>query len=89
MVSNQFFAKQGPFPLKEIAKIIGCNSDFSNIKDFKIRGIESLVNAEENDMTFLHSSKYKETSLKTRAAACITSSNFAKLVYSPSLSTTI
>ena len=29
-------------------------------------------------MTFLNSSKYKEDSLKTKAAACITSSNFSK-----------
>ena len=78
MSSNQFFAKRGPFPLKELIKTIGCVDDFSQVNDFDIYGVESLINAKENDVTFLNSSKYKEDSLKTKAAACITSSNFSK-----------
>ena len=31
-------------------------------------------------MTFLNSSKYKDLSLKTKAAACITSSNLSKFL---------
>ncbi len=37
--------------------------------DFEIYGVESLSNATKNDMTFLNSSKYKNLSLKTKAAA--------------------
>ena len=80
MASNQFFEKQGPFPLREIIKTIGCTSDFSSTKDFKIFGVESLVNAKANDMTFLNSIKYKDISSKTKAVACITSSNFSKFL---------
>ena len=80
MVSNQFFAKKGPFPLKEIIKTINYTSEFSYIKDFKIYGVESLINAKENDVTFLNSSKYKDVSIKTKAAACITSSNLSKFL---------
>ena len=80
MPPSQFFVKQGPFPLKEIIKTINCTSRFSHVKDFKIYGVESLINAKENDMTFLHSSKYRDISLKTKAAVCITSSNLSKFL---------
>tara|TARA_Y100000590_G_scaffold360500_1_gene416813 strand:+ start:904 stop:1905 length:1002 start_codon:yes stop_codon:yes gene_type:complete len=80
MVSYQFFSKHGPYPLKKIIKEIDCSSDFSNIKDFKIYGVESLINAKENEMTFLNSGKYKDISLKTKAGACITSPNLSKFL---------
>ena len=47
MVSNQFFVKKGPYPLKEIIKAIDCTNNYSNVKDFEIHGVESLVNAKE------------------------------------------
>ena len=78
MSSRQFFEKLGPYTLKEIIKTIKCTEDYSHVKDFKIHGVESLVNANESDMTFLNSSRYKDISLKTKAAACITSSNLSK-----------
>ena len=80
MSSNQFFEKKGPFPLKEIIKNINCNENFSHANDFEIYGVESLSNASKNDMTFLNSSKYKDLSLKTKAAACITTSNLLKFL---------
>ena len=80
MSTNQFFAKKGPFPLKEILNTIGYNGNFSQENNFKIHGFESLDNANENDMTFLNSSKYQSLSLKTNAAACITSSNLSKFL---------
>ena len=80
MESSQFFEKQGPFPLKEIIKAINCTDDLSCASNFKIFGVESLVNAKANDMTFLNSSKYKDISLKTKAVACITSSNLSKFL---------
>ena len=80
MPVNQFFVKKGPFPLKEIINNIGCNGDFTHVNDFVIYGVESLSNATKNDMTFLNSSKYKNLSLKTKAAACITTSNLSKFL---------
>ena len=80
MSSNQFFEKKGPFPLNEIAKFIGNMENFSIGNNCKIYGFESLENATNNDMTFLNSNKYKDFSLKTKAAACITSPNLSKFL---------
>ena len=76
MTTNHFFEKKGPFPLKEIIKNIDCANDLSKENDFKIYGVESLDKASKNDMTFLNSSRYKDLSLKTKAAVCITSPTF-------------
>ena len=78
MPENQFFEKKGPFPLKEIIKTIGCNEDFSKESSIKIRSFETLDNAGVDDVTFLNSSKYRDLSLKTKALACITSSNLSR-----------
>ena len=80
MSKNQFYEKKGPFPLREIIKTIGYNGELYFKKDFDIYGFESLNNASEKDLTFLNSSKYKNLSLKTKAAACITSSNLSKFL---------
>ena len=80
MSINRFFVKKGPFPLKEIINNIGCSGELTHANDFVIYGVESLSNATKNDMTFLNSSRYKNLSLKTKAAACITSSNLSKLL---------
>ena len=80
MSENQFFEKRGPFPLREIIKVIGCGGDFSQENNFEISSFESLDDASTNDMTFLNSSKYQELSLRTKAAACITSPNLSKFL---------
>ena len=80
MSENQFFEKKGPFPLREIIKVIGCGGDFSQENNFEISSFESLDDASTNDMTFLNSSKYQELSLRTKAAACITSPNLSKFL---------
>ena len=80
MTSNQFFVKHGPFPLKEIVKTIDCTGDFSHLKNFEIRGVKSLLEANKDDMTFLNSTKYKDVSLNTKAVACITSLNLSKFL---------
>jgi len=80
MVSNQFFVKQGPFSLKKIINLINSSSDVVEDKKIMIADIKDLYNASKNDITFLNSKKYKESSLKTNATACITSSNFANLL---------
>tara|TARA_Y100000590_G_scaffold439515_1_gene563655 strand:- start:1729 stop:2724 length:996 start_codon:yes stop_codon:yes gene_type:complete len=80
MSKSQFFEKKGPFPLNEIAKIIGFEDNFLKNSNLEIHGIESLDKAGEGDMTFLNSSKYKEYSQNTKAIACITSSNLSKFL---------
>jgi len=80
MVLNQFFEKKGPFFLKDIIKIIGCEDHPTQNSDTKIFSFESLDKANSSDMTFLNSSKYKDISLKTKALACITAPSFSKFL---------
>ena len=80
MSTNHFFEKKGPFPLEKIIQAIGYKGNYSNYKNFEIHSLESLDNAGKNDITFLNSSKYKNSSLKTKAAACITSPNLSKFL---------
>ncbi len=80
MKTNQFFERKGPFSLKDIIKAIGYNGDFSQNDNFKIKSLESLESAGDHDLTFLNSSKYQELSSKTKAAACITTSNLIKFL---------
>tara|TARA_Y100000590_G_scaffold64744_1_gene69803 strand:- start:16564 stop:17556 length:993 start_codon:yes stop_codon:yes gene_type:complete len=78
MSNTQFFERKGPFPLNEIAKIVGSLDNFSNFSDLEIYDFKSLDQANNKDMTFLNSSRYKNISTKTKAAACITSPNLSK-----------
>ena len=80
MSTNLFFEKKGPFPLKEIIKVIGNIDNLSDIDNFDVHGFESLDHAGKNDMTFLNSTKYKDLSLNTKAIACITVPNLSKFL---------
>ena len=40
-----------------------------NFKNLKFYSIKNLREANKNDITFLHSSKYKDVSIKTKASA--------------------
>tara|TARA_B110000438_G_scaffold41135_1_gene41007 strand:- start:2004 stop:2999 length:996 start_codon:yes stop_codon:yes gene_type:complete len=80
MTKNHFFEKKGPFPLMELMSAIGFTEDSFNNKNLKVHGIEPLIKAEENDITFLNSIKYKDLSIKTNAGVCITTSNLLKFL---------
>ena len=80
MIKNHFYEKKGPYPLNEIVKVISCDNDFVNKNNIIIHGLESLTNATATDITFLNSQKYKDFSLITKAAACITTSNLSKFL---------
>ena len=80
MGKNVFYEKSGPYPLNEIVKAISCDNTFVNKNNIVIHGLESLNNATVKDITFLNSQKYKDFSLKTKAAACITTSNLSKFL---------
>jgi len=80
MTKNHFYEKKGPYPLNEIIKTIHCENKLDNKNNIEIKGFESLGNATVNDITFLNSQKYKNFSIKTKAAACITTPNLAKFL---------
>ena len=80
MRKNHFYEKRGPYPLNEIVKVISSDIDSSMYDNVIIHGFESLNEATKNDITFLNSQKYKDFSLKTQAAACITTPNLSKFL---------
>jgi len=80
MPHSRFFEKKGPFPFEDILRTIGCTEDFSSFKNLVVHGINSLINARDDEITFLTSSKYTKISSKTKAVACITSLNLTKFL---------
>ena len=82
MKKNEFFFKKGPFALSELVKFINCEKGFQidEIINTKVYSIETLDKATNNDITFLNSSKYKDYSIKTKAMACVTSSNLSSFL---------
>ena len=80
MTQNHFYVNKGPFPLNEILKTIICENKPINTNNVLIHGFESLTTATNKDITFLNSHKYKNFSLKTKAAACITTENLSKFL---------
>ena len=71
-MSNPFFKNEGPFEASLLCQILNIDS---NIANKSILDIKDLFTAEENDLTFFHSKKYKDVAKKTRASFCITSDN--------------
>ena len=59
MQNIRLFEKKGPFPFTEILKKIDPTKDLPKLKDFKVYGIDSLINAKEYEITFLNSSKFQ------------------------------
>ena len=80
MAENHFYEKKGPYPLNEIVKTIACSNTPDNKNNIEIYGFESLTKATIKDITFLNSAKYKDFSLKTKAAACITTESLSKFL---------
>ena len=57
-MSNNFFEKKGPFPVKEIIKNIAYDIISPENKDTDIYDLKPLDQAGKNDITFLNSTKY-------------------------------
>ena len=80
MPKNSFFEQRGPFPLSKIIEITGSKTEINKKNNFKILNFEPLDKASDNDITFLNSNKYHHLSSITKAAACISTKNFFKLL---------
>ena len=72
-MSNPFFKNHGPFSIIEIIKLLKINLQVTDKKE--VSDISDLLNANENDITFFHSKKYKDLANKTKASYCITTGN--------------
>ncbi len=67
---NSFFKNHGPFPIKEILKLLNIN--YYNINNQNINDVKDLLSSKINDITFFHSKKYKDLASKTKASFCVT-----------------
>ncbi len=83
MLKNPFFINKGPIklPLLIYNKKTGLNekSGIGSLpEDVLISDVKNLNDATENDITFFHSTKYKELAKSTKAIACITKKTLFK-----------
>ena len=69
---NPFFKNYGPFTISKVFKTLNLNIDLIN-KDYDVKDIKDLLSSTKGDITFLHSKKYKDAALKTKASFCLTS----------------
>ncbi len=68
---HPFFKNYGPISISEIIQHLNIQTDKLNI-DKEINDIKDLYSANNSDITFLHSKKYKEIAKDTKASFCIT-----------------
>lgn len=77
MPDSRFFKKAGPFTLKQLAEIGGCELQKPEDADIQIENVNSLHDAGKTDISFLLSRKYLDNLKKTQAGACIVHPDFA------------
>ena len=70
-MDNPFFTNHGPFKISEILNILNLKKQVINF-DQKVKNINDLYSAENSDITFFHSKKYKDLAKNTKATYCIT-----------------
>ena len=78
MSENIFFKKKGPYSIKKLIEICDGKILTKFDQSIKIQNISDLPRADNKDITFLNSAKYKGESLKSKAKVCITSKDLAK-----------
>ena len=77
-MSHPFFKNCGPISILEIVKLLNLKEDVS-IKDQVITDIKDLYSANNSEITFLHSKKYKDVAKETKASFCITTENLKNI----------
>ena len=70
-MENPFFINHGPFKISEILNILNLKKQDINF-DQKVKNINDLYSAENSDISFFHSKKYKDLAKNTKATYCIT-----------------
>ena len=73
-MSNPFYKNHSPFKISEVFENLNIEFKGGNL-DQKVFDIKDLFNANDNEVTFLHSKKYSEVAKKTKASFCITTNS--------------
>ncbi len=76
-MDNPFFINKGPLKISEILNILNLKIKVPNM-DQTLNDIKDLKIAESKDISFFHSTKYKDLASITKAAFCITSNVLKK-----------
>ena len=76
-MSNPFFKNRGPFLILDILNFIEIKT-VSLSTNLKVNDIKDLSSANNSEITFFHSNKYKELAQKTKASFCITTQSLKK-----------
>ena len=78
-MTNPFFTNRGPFLIETLLEISKINN-LHNHSKVEITDIKDLLTAKKNTITFFHSKKYENLSLKTKASFCVTTKNLSHLI---------
>ena len=70
-MQHSFFKNKGPFKVSDILKLLNLRQDHLNY-NHDVFDIKDLFSSDKNEITFLHSKKYKDIAKKTKASFCIT-----------------
>ena len=70
-MSHPFFKNYGPLSISEIIEYLNIKN-YKLKSDQKIEDIKDLFTANNSDITFFHSKKYKDIAKSTKASFCIT-----------------
>ena len=73
-MSNPFYKNHSPFKISEVFENLNIEFKGGNL-DQEVFDIKDLFNANDNEITFLHSKKYSEVAKKTKASFCITTNS--------------
>ena len=73
-MSNPFYKNHSPFKISEVFEYLGIRFE-NDISNKELTDIKDLLNANDNEITFLHSKKYSEVAKKTKASFCITTNS--------------
>ena len=78
-MTNHFFKNHGPFNIEKLLELSNINN-INNYQKKTVTDIKDLVNANNNEITFLHSKKYGQFASKTNASFCITTKILSKFL---------
>ncbi len=70
-MQHSFFKNNGPFKVSDILELLNLKQD-NSIYNQDVLDIKDLFSSDKNEITFLHSKKYKDIAKKTKASFCIT-----------------
>ncbi|MBZ0218506.1 MAG: UDP-3-O-(3-hydroxymyristoyl)glucosamine N-acyltransferase [Fimbriimonadaceae bacterium] len=80
MSEPRFFARRGPFPVTEIARLANAELRSSDYGDRDLYDVAPLDEAAAGDLTFFENSKYKDSLAISQAGAVLVAARFSHLV---------